>query len=71
MTAVAIWHKIVKREVDNCDDEGIKIKVQAILEPEQLLAETEQAEELAGLIKFIRPSLTCDSKVKLSSLLEP
>ena len=34
----------MKREVDNSDDEGIKIKEQAILDLGQLLAETKQAE---------------------------
>ena len=33
----------VKREVDNSDDEGIKIKEQAILDLGHLLAETKQA----------------------------
>ena len=34
----------MKREVDNSDDEGIKVKEQAILDLGQLLAETKQAE---------------------------
>ena len=34
----------VKRNVDNSDEEGIKMKEQAILELGQLLAETKQAE---------------------------
>ena len=40
-------HSLVKREVDNSDDEAIKVREQAILELGQLLAETKQAEGIS------------------------
>ncbi|KAI0211590.1 26S proteasome non-ATPase regulatory subunit 11 [Lamellibrachia satsuma] len=58
----------VKKEVDNADEEGIKIKEQAIMELGILLKTTGQAEELARLIKFSRPFLTLISKAKAAKL---
>jgi 26S proteasome regulatory subunit N6 len=66
--AIQAFHKIVKADVNNSDEEGIKNKEQAILELGLLLSETRQAEELAGLIKFTRPFLTCVSKAKAAKL---
>eukprot|EP00918_Siedleckia_nematoides_P048052 GHVU01105220.1.p1 GENE.GHVU01105220.1~~GHVU01105220.1.p1 ORF type:complete len:429 (+),score=62.34 GHVU01105220.1:23-1288(+) len=66
--SIDILHKIVKREVGNDDEEGTKVKEQAILELGSLLADTRQAEELAGLIRFTRPFLMCVSKAKAAKL---
>ncbi|XP_052249444.1 26S proteasome non-ATPase regulatory subunit 11-like isoform X1 [Dreissena polymorpha] len=53
--AIDILHSIVKRDVDMNNEESVKVKEQAVLELGQLLASTNQAEELGGLIKFTRP----------------
>lgn len=66
--AIGILHPLVKREVGTNDEEGIRNKEQAILELGQLLAETKQAEELAGLIKFSRPFLGSVSKAKAAKM---
>jgi 26S proteasome regulatory subunit N6 len=67
-SAIGIFHGLVKKDVMNDDDEGIKVKEQAILELGNLLAETGQAEELAGLIKYTRPFLSCVSKAKAAKI---
>jgi len=59
---------IVKQEVKTLDDEAIRVKEQAILEIGNLFAETKQATELAGLIKFVRPFLGIVSKAKAAKL---
>ncbi|XP_048754262.1 26S proteasome non-ATPase regulatory subunit 11A-like [Ostrea edulis] len=66
--AIDILYNIVKRNVDTSKDTEIKTKEQAILDLGQLLAETGQAEELAGLIKFTRPFLALVSKAKAAKL---
>ncbi|KAL4222781.1 26S proteasome non-ATPase regulatory subunit 11 [Mactra antiquata] len=66
--AIDIFHSIVKRDVDLNSDESVKVKEQAILELGALLAQTKQAEELAGLIKFTRPFLGMVSKAKAAKL---
>lgn len=67
-TAIEIFHKIVKTDVDSSDDEGIRIKEQSILELGQLLSKTKQADELGGLIRYIRPFLAMVSKAKAAKL---
>lgn len=64
--ASEILSNIVKQEVK--DDEAIRVKEQAILEIGTLFAETKQATELAGLIKFVRPFLSIVSKAKAAKL---
>ncbi|KAK2191133.1 hypothetical protein NP493_59g02014 [Ridgeia piscesae] len=66
--AVVQFGRIVKEELDNADEEGIKIKEMAIMELGTLLKTTGQAEELASLIKFSRPFLTLISKAKAAKL---
>ncbi|XP_025096617.1 26S proteasome non-ATPase regulatory subunit 11A-like [Pomacea canaliculata] len=66
--ASELLSKIVKQEVKTLDDEAIRIKEQAILEIGNLFAETKQATELAGLIKFVRPFLGMVSKAKAAKL---
>ncbi|XP_074659625.1 26S proteasome non-ATPase regulatory subunit 11-like [Tubulanus polymorphus] len=66
--AIEILHRIVKNEVDSNNDESVKIKEQAILHLGDLLSQTKQAKELAGLIKFTRPFLACVSKAKAAKL---
>jgi len=66
--AIDLLHPLVKRDVSGADEEGIRNKEQAILELGQLLAETKQAEELAGLIKFSRPFLGSVSKAKAAKM---
>ncbi|XP_052249447.1 26S proteasome non-ATPase regulatory subunit 11-like isoform X4 [Dreissena polymorpha] len=66
--AIDILHSIVKRDVDMNNEESVKVKEQAVLELGQLLASTNQAEELGGLIKFTRPFLGMVSKAKAAKL---
>ncbi|CAH1790270.1 unnamed protein product [Owenia fusiformis] len=66
--AIPILHSLVKRDVAARDEEGLKIKEQAIMELSALLAKTKQAEELAGLLKFTRPFLAYVSKAKAAKL---
>merc|ERR1711962_233672 len=66
--AISVLHPYVKRDVDATDEEGLKIKEQAILELGNLFAETKQAEELVGLIKFTRPFLASVSKAKAAKM---
>jgi len=66
--AIGLLHPLVKTDIEGQDEEGIRIKEQAILELGDLFAETQQAEELAGLIKFTRPFLACVSKAKAAKM---
>ncbi|XP_060554897.1 26S proteasome non-ATPase regulatory subunit 11-like [Ruditapes philippinarum] len=66
--AIDILHSIVKRDADMNNEESVKVKEQAILELGALLAQSKQAEELAGLIKFTRPFLGMVSKAKAAKL---
>lgn len=66
--SIDILRSIVKRDVDMNNEESVKVKEQAILELGALLADTKQAEELAGLIKFTRPFLGMVSKAKAAKL---
>jgi len=66
--AIDILHPLVKREIGSNDEEGVRNKEQAILELGELFAQTKQAEELAGLIKFSRPFLGSVSKAKAAKM---
>ncbi|XP_061167252.1 26S proteasome non-ATPase regulatory subunit 11-like isoform X2 [Saccostrea echinata] len=66
--AIDILYNIGNRNVDTNNENDIKTKEQAILDLGALLAETGQAEELAGLIKFTRPFLSLVSKAKAAKL---
>ncbi|KAK3736149.1 hypothetical protein QZH41_015542, partial [Actinostola sp. cb2023] len=57
-----------KRNITPEDEEGLKMKEQAILSLSTLLSRTNKAEELGGLIKFIRPFLRLVSKAKAAKL---
>jgi len=62
-----LYH-LVKRDMQNSDEEEIKIKEQAILQLGTLFAETKQGDELAGLITYTRPFLQHVSKAKASMM---
>ncbi|NWV65272.1 PSD11 ATPase, partial [Malurus elegans] len=58
----------VKRDVQENDEEAVQVKEQSILELGSLLAKTGQAEELGGLLKYVRPFLNSISKAKAARL---
>ncbi|NXX86272.1 PSD11 ATPase, partial [Urocolius indicus] len=66
--SIGILHSIVKRDVQENDEEAVQVKEQSILELGLLLAKTGQAEELGGLLKYIRPFLNSISKAKAARL---
>jgi len=66
--AVNLLGSIVKRDFKDNDEEGIRIKEQAILELGSMFAKNKQADELVGLIKFTRPFLALVSKAKAAKL---
>lgn len=66
--ALAIFHSIVKQDVDVSDEDGVRFKEQSIMELGKLLAKSKQADELGGLIKFTRPFLAMVSKAKAAKL---
>ncbi|OXB56638.1 hypothetical protein ASZ78_003929, partial [Callipepla squamata] len=57
-----------KRDVQENDEEAVQVKEQSILELGSLLAKTGQAEELGGLLKYVRPFLNSISKAKAARL---
>ncbi|OPJ78886.1 26S proteasome non-ATPase regulatory subunit 11 [Patagioenas fasciata monilis] len=59
---------MVKRDVQENDEEAVQVKEQSILELGSLLAKTGQAEELGGLLKYVRPFLNSISKAKAARL---
>ncbi|NXJ32820.1 PSD11 ATPase, partial [Ciconia maguari] len=59
---------LVKRDVQENDEEAVQVKEQSILELGSLLAKTGQAEELGGLLKYVRPFLNSISKAKAARL---
>ncbi|XP_032807114.1 26S proteasome non-ATPase regulatory subunit 11 isoform X1 [Petromyzon marinus] len=67
-TSIDILHQLVKRDVEDEDEEAIRVKEQSILELGGLLAKTGQAAELGGLLKFVRPFLNSVSKAKAARL---
>jgi len=66
--AMELLSSIVKRNIEASDEEGMKMKEQAILNLGKMLSKHGKAEELGGLIKFIRPFLTTVSKAKAAKL---
>ncbi|KAG7262068.1 hypothetical protein CRUP_002604 [Coryphaenoides rupestris] len=58
----------VKRDVQESDEEAVRVKEQSILELGGLLAKTGQAAELGGLLKYVRPFLNSISKAKAARL---
>ncbi|KAJ8254585.1 hypothetical protein COCON_G00211970 [Conger conger] len=66
--SIDILHSIVKRDVQDSDEEAVRVKEQSILELGGLLAKTGQAAELGGLLKFVRPFLNSISKAKAARL---
>lgn len=66
--ASTMLYGIVKRDIDDKDEDEIKVKEQAILQLGSLFAETKQGDELAGLITYTRPFLQFVSKAKASMM---
>ncbi|CAL8283540.1 unnamed protein product [Boreogadus saida] len=66
--SIDILHSIVKRDVQESDEEALRVKEQSILELGALLAKTGQAAELGGLLKYVRPFLNAISKAKAARL---
>ncbi|MGH0147249.1 UNVERIFIED_CONTAM: hypothetical protein FKN15_011608 [Acipenser sinensis] len=66
--SIDILHSIVKREIQENDEEAVRVKEQSILELGSLLAKTGQAAELGGLLKYVRPFLNSISKAKAARL---
>uniref|UniRef100_A0A3Q1GMX9 Proteasome 26S subunit, non-ATPase 11b n=1 Tax=Acanthochromis polyacanthus TaxID=80966 RepID=A0A3Q1GMX9_9TELE len=66
--SIDILHSIVRRDVQENDEEAVRVKEQSILELGTLLAKTGQAAELGGLLKFVRPFLISISKAKAARL---
>lgn len=66
--AFNILHSLISKDVVSSDEEGIRIKEQAILDLGALLTETKKAKELAELIVFTRPFLNLVSKAKAAKL---
>ncbi|KTF76472.1 hypothetical protein cypCar_00037899 [Cyprinus carpio] len=66
--SIDILHSIVRRDVQDDDEEAVRVKEQSILELGTLLAKTGQAAELGGLLKFVRPFLISISKAKAARL---
>ncbi|XP_041366307.1 26S proteasome non-ATPase regulatory subunit 11-like [Gigantopelta aegis] len=66
--AIDILSNIVKRDSGGNEEEWLKTKEQAVLELGSLLAKTNMATELAGLIRFTRPFLSLVSKAKAAKL---
>ncbi|CAC5381487.1 PSMD11 [Mytilus coruscus] len=63
-----LLYSLVRKDIDSNSEDEVKVKEQAVLELGSLMAETKQAEELAGLIKFTRPFLSLVSKAKAAKL---
>uniref|UniRef100_G3NN38 PCI domain-containing protein n=1 Tax=Gasterosteus aculeatus aculeatus TaxID=481459 RepID=G3NN38_GASAC len=66
--SIDILHSIVKRDIQENDEEAVRVKEQSILELGGLLAKTGQAAELGGLLKYVRPFLNSISKAKAARL---
>ncbi|XP_071262978.1 26S proteasome non-ATPase regulatory subunit 11-like [Salvelinus alpinus] len=66
--SIDILHSIVKRDIQESDEEAVCVKEQSILELGGLLAKTGQAAELGGLLKYVRPFLNSISKAKAARL---
>lgn len=66
--AFNILNSLVSKEVAATDEEGLRIKEQAILDLGALFKQTKKAKELAQLVKFTRPFLNYVSKAKAAKL---
>jgi 26S proteasome regulatory subunit N6 len=66
--AIELLSAIAKSSVDVADEQAMKVKEQAILRLGTLFAKQGQAEELGGLIKFVRPFLAYLSKAKAAKM---
>eukprot|EP00079_Xenopus_tropicalis_P039604 XP_017953375.1 PREDICTED: 26S proteasome non-ATPase regulatory subunit 11 isoform X1 [Xenopus tropicalis] len=66
--SIDILQSIVKRDIQESDEEALRVKEQSILELGGLLAKTGQAAELGGLLKYVRPFLNSISKAKAARL---
>uniref|UniRef100_A0A2K5QJV6 PCI domain-containing protein n=1 Tax=Cebus imitator TaxID=2715852 RepID=A0A2K5QJV6_CEBIM len=51
--SIHLFHSIVKRDIEENDEEAVKVKEQSILELGSLLEKTGQAAELGGLLKYV------------------
>jgi len=67
-SAFNILHSLVSKEVAADDEEGVRVKEQAILDLGSLLKQTKKAKELAELIIYTRPFLNLVSKAKAAKL---
>lgn len=67
-SAFNLLHPIISRDVRGDDEEGLRVKEQAILDLASILCQTKKATELAELIKFTRPFLGLVSKAKAAKL---
>lgn len=66
--AIETLSSIVKKEIKESDEEGIKSKEQAILKLGSLLSRLGKAHDLGELVKYIRPFLKSVSKAKAAKL---
>ncbi|ESO00107.1 hypothetical protein HELRODRAFT_187263 [Helobdella robusta] len=66
--AMELLGNIVKRDINDPNDDVIKIKEQAIIELGDLFAKSGKADELWSMIKFTRPFLALVSKAKAAKL---
>jgi len=66
--ATEMLSKIVRQEIIQPDDEAIKVKEQAIMEYGTMLSDQKKANELANLIKLVRPFLGLFSKAKAAKV---
>jgi len=67
-SAFNILHPLVSKDVTADDEEGLRIKEQAILDLGSLFCHTKKAKELAELIIFTRPFLNLVSRAKAAKL---
>lgn len=67
-SAFNILHSLVSKDVKADDEEGVRVKEQAILDLGALLTQTKKAKELSELIIYTRPFLNMVSKAKAAKL---
>uniref|UniRef100_A0A8D2E083 26S proteasome regulatory subunit Rpn6 N-terminal domain-containing protein n=1 Tax=Sciurus vulgaris TaxID=55149 RepID=A0A8D2E083_SCIVU len=68
--SIVILHSIVKRDIQENEEEVEQVKEQSILELGSLPAKTGQAAELGGLLKSVGPFLNSISKAKAALRLQ-
>ncbi|XP_062517483.1 26S proteasome non-ATPase regulatory subunit 11A-like [Corticium candelabrum] len=66
--AAELLSAIAKSKTNGEDEQAMKVKEQAVLRLGALFAKHGQADELGGLIKFVRPFLTSLSKAKAAKM---